>query len=144
MIANGARVLLDTSVLVYGIQVHPQFGAAAASVLVRIQASEIIGLASTVILTELMVPAHRRGQEALGAAIVAGLQTYSGLHLLPADAAICIEAARLRAKYNLRTPDAIHVATALTGRADGIVTNDRRWRRLTREGLKIWMIDELA
>ena len=68
----------------------------------------------------------------------AGSLTFEGEDVLTVDAA------RLRATYNLRTPDAIHVATALVGKADGIVTNDRRWRRLSREGLKIWMIDELT
>jgi|GEM_PF-2102072 predicted nucleic acid-binding protein len=35
--------------------------------------------------------------------------------------------------YFLRTPDAIHTATALAGQADYFVTNDRRMFRLEKE-----------
>jgi predicted nucleic acid-binding protein len=60
------------------------------------------------------------------------------------DAAICLEAARLRATYNPRKPDAIHAATTIVAKVVGIITNDRRFKRLSRDGLKIWQIDELA
>ena len=39
-------------------------------------------------------------------------------------------AAALRAEHGLRTPDAIHVATAIKSGASAIVTNDASWRRL--------------
>ena len=55
-----------------------------------------------------------------------------GMILYPIDEDLCERAARLRAKHDwLRTPDALQVATALEYRADLIVTNDRRWKRLT-------------
>ena len=53
-----------------------------------------------------------------------------------------MEAARLRARYGLRTPDAIHGATALLGQADGILTNDKNFNHLANEGLSIWLFDQ--
>jgi predicted nucleic acid-binding protein len=55
---------------------------------------------------------------------------------------ISAEAARLRAQYGLRTPDAIHGATALAGGADGILTNDTGLTCLRAENLRIWLFDE--
>jgi predicted nucleic acid-binding protein len=46
------------------------------------------------------------------------------------DRAIGEGAARLRARYGLRTPDAIHLATAVAARAEAFVTTDRRLARV--------------
>lgn len=40
--------------------------------------------------------------------------------------ALAIKAAELRAKYNLRTPDSIQLATAIEYNADYFLTNDIR------------------
>ena len=45
------------------------------------------------------------------------------------DAAVIERATALRARYGLRTPDAIHLATAIEGRADLALTGDATWRR---------------
>jgi len=45
---------------------------------------------------------------------------------LDLTAAIAQEAARLRAAFGLRTPDAIQVATALEAGATALLTNDTR------------------
>jgi predicted nucleic acid-binding protein len=49
--------------------------------------------------------------------------------------------AHLRAEYNLRTPDAIQAATALSCGATGFVSNDAGFRRVT--GLDIMVLDDL-
>ena len=46
------------------------------------------------------------------------------LNAIPLDEGIAEEAAGLRACYNLRTPDAIQVATAIRSGASWFVTND--------------------
>ena len=45
---------------------------------------------------------------------------------LPVSKAIAEEAARLRAVHNLRTPDAVQLATAITAGASSFLTNDTR------------------
>ncbi|PYV33229.1 MAG: hypothetical protein DMG22_10705 [Acidobacteria bacterium] len=50
----------------------------------------------------------------------------------PIDGELCDQSARLRAKYQwLRTPHAIQVACAIRYKANLIITNDDRWKRLT-------------
>jgi predicted nucleic acid-binding protein len=58
---------------------------------------------------------------------------------MPLSADIANQSARLRARYNLRTPDAIHLATALAANADVFITNDRDLIRVESE-LPIVMI----
>jgi len=43
-----------------------------------------------------------------------------------------------RVAHGLRTPDAIHAAMALVSEADGMLTDDRRLRRLESEGIEVW------
>jgi predicted nucleic acid-binding protein len=50
-------------------------------------------------------------------------------------------AADLRARYNLRTPDALHLATALDAGCDAFLTNDLGLKRVT--DLRILVLDDL-
>ena len=60
---------------------------------------------------------------------------------MPPVTAISIEAARLRAAYNLRTADAIQIATALHFGCDAFLTNDVKLKRVTE--LRVIVVSEL-
>ena len=47
----------------------------------------------------------------------------------------------MRARYNLRTPDALHVATAVPAGCDAMLTNDAQLKRV--QELSILVLDEL-
>ncbi len=49
------------------------------------------------------------------------------------DFVISEQAIALRAKYQLKTPDAIQLGTAVACQANYIVTNDRQWKQLTNQ-----------
>lgn len=61
--------------------------------------------------------------------------------LVPISLNIPESAANLRARYNLRTPDALHVASAIHRRCDIFLTNDAGIKRITE--LTILLLDEL-
>ncbi|WP_437486225.1 PIN domain-containing protein [Sorangium sp. So ce1014] len=46
--------------------------------------------------------------------------------VLPLSAAVFDHAAELRARYGLKTPDALHAAAAIVNGCDELWTNDRR------------------
>ncbi len=56
------------------------------------------------------------------------------------DLPVADRAASLRARYRLRTPDAIQLATALQARADVFLTNDRDLQRV--EEVPVLLIEE--
>ena len=66
----------------------------------------------------------------------------AGIDAVSLTAAIAEHAADLRARYNLRTPDAVQVATALHSGCDAFLTNDRDLRRVTE--IPILVLDELT
>jgi predicted nucleic acid-binding protein len=65
-----------------------------------------------------------------------------GIKVLPISLAVADRAAELRAKHNLRTPDALHVASAITSRCDAFLTNDAGIKRV--DDIKVLILGELA
>ena len=59
----------------------------------------------------------------------------SGVLVFALDAETAVEAARIRATYRLRLPDAIQVATAIRAGAAALVTHDGELRRV--RGLRV-------
>jgi predicted nucleic acid-binding protein len=57
------------------------------------------------------------------------------------DSIIAIKAAELWAAYNLKTPDALHVASAIVSGCDAFLTNDSGIKRVTE--IKVLILDEL-
>jgi len=70
------------------------------------------------------------------------LQGLPGLEVHPMDEKVAKEGVRLRARYGLRTPDALHLATALVHGATAFLTNDQEFRKAQGCGLEILILDE--
>ena len=64
------------------------------------------------------------------------------LDLEPISREILLEAAGLRARHGLRTPDAIQIATGLKAGATLAVSNDQGWRKLS--SIEILLLADLA
>ncbi len=62
-------------------------------------------------------------------------------YMLPVNVAIAESAADLRARYNLRAPDAIQIAAALSAGCEAFLTNDAALKRVTE--LQVLILDEL-
>ena len=60
---------------------------------------------------------------------------------IPMNSIVAERAAELRAKYGLKTPDALHVATALETGSQAFLTNDLALKRVTE--IQVLVLDEL-
>ncbi len=143
-IPSGAAILLDTPAFVYHAEDHPRHFAAADALLARIRGGELRGYASTLVLTELLVPYFRAGSRGLARTLASALVDFPHLDLVPVSGAISERAAELRARHRLHTPDAVHLATGLESGAEWFITNDHRLRRVEPEGIRVWFFDEDA
>ncbi len=65
----------------------------------------------------------------------------NAVRLLDASYQVFADAARLRAETALKTPDALHAATALRAGCALFITNDTDFRRV--QGLPIVVLDDL-
>lgn len=98
-------------------------------------------MTSTITLTEVLVHPLRNGDAALAHRYLDILLHAPTLAIAPITADIAERAAYLRAAHNLRTPDALQVATALQAGASSFVTNDVRLRNVP--GIRVIVLQDL-
>jgi len=90
---------------------------------------------------EVLVHPFRRGDSELAQQYRDILLNVDGMTTIPMSRDIAEEAARLRGIYNIRTPDAIQIATSLLEGASFFLTNDTRLASIP--GLKVLILDKL-
>jgi predicted nucleic acid-binding protein len=124
------RLAIDTAPLIYLVERHPDFGALVREVVQRAEAGELELVTSSLTLTEVLSQPYSRGDEELAAIYRSILLETPYLRVLPVDSQVAERAARLRAAYRLKTPDAIQLAVASGCRCDAFLTNDNDLARV--------------
>lgn len=97
---------------------------------------------STITLSECLTKPLKEGSDTLIGAYNTLFERTQGIQLIPVSAAVARRSADLRARYQLRTPDAIHVATALEAGCDAFLTNDLGIKRIN--DVRVLILDELS
>lgn len=120
------KIALGTNLFIYVFEQHPEFGEKAKAILEEIENGSISAVASSVSLTEILVKPIREGNLTLEKQYKLLFSHFPNLSILPIDNVVAERAAYLRGKYNIKTPDAFIVATALVANADLFITNDQR------------------
>ena len=117
----------------YGAKLRPFFAAA--------ERREFQLVTSLVTLLEVLVHPLRSGREDLAREYRDILLRSASLRTIPVSEIIAEEAAWLRATHNLRTPDAIQLATAKTAGASWFITNDAALP--SPPGISVLVVDRL-
>ena len=107
----------------------------------RIEQGKNPAVTSTITLLELLVQPYRDKKEELAQKIFALTSTYPKLEWVPVTMNVADQAAELRARYRLSTPDAIQLATAIGHNATRFYGNDRGLRRV--KEIECLLLDEL-
>lgn len=126
-----SRLYLDTAPLIYWVEAHPDYIMKMDRVVDAIETTPLRALTSVLTLVEVLVQPLRVGNTDLAQEYHDILVMRDDYRLVEISTDIAISAAAIRARYSLRTPDAIHVATAIKMGCDAILTNDRDFRRVT-------------
>jgi predicted nucleic acid-binding protein len=135
------RIALDTSVFIYQLEANARYLALTDFVFSWLERSGHEAVTSTITMTELLVPSYRDKDEHKVDAFYGLLSTYPNLQWIAPDLEAADLAAKLRATYRLRTPDALQAATAIRAQATGFVTNDPVFARI--EELDTVVLDRL-
>lgn len=85
---------------------------------------------STITLLEVLIQPYRRGDKDLAEKYRDILLYSENLLTFPVSNEIADEAAKLRARYGIRTPDAIQISTAIHGEATAFLTNDKNLKKV--------------
>ena len=126
---TGNVVGLDTAPLIYYVEANPTYVPLADPFVSALVRGEIEAITSIVTLIETTVQPMRRGGADLTARYQDLLLDTEHIATVDLSAAKVQDAARLRAIYNLRTPDAIQLATAIQAGAGAFLTGEAILRR---------------
>jgi uncharacterized protein len=114
-------IYVDACLLIYAFEDHPHYGT---RVRQRLATAPPDRLAiSPLVQLECLVAPMKAGNLVLQRYYEEGLNL---MQSLPLPQAVFLQAARLRAQFSLKTPDAIHLAAAQYHRCTALWTNDDR------------------
>ncbi len=135
------RIFIETAPLIYYVEENPAYVAKMDAVVKAVENNPIEAISSVITLTEVLVHPIKLGDTKLEQEYRDILLNSGEFRLLPVTPRIAVSAADFRARYNLRTPDAIHVATAIDSGCDAFLTNDAGIKRVTE--IAVLILDEL-
>ena len=135
------KIGLDTSVFIFEIEGNPKYIKLANPIFVGLDGPKGQAVTSTITMLELLVQPYRLSDIDLVNKLYALLSTYPHLEWIEPTLEIVDRAARLRAEYNLKTPDALQAATALACQATGFISNDTAFKRVG--GVEVLILDEM-
>ena len=123
-------VFLDTSPLIYYIEGHSKYQESLQKVFRSNDLAEFQFITSTLTLLEVIVHPLKLNQQNLADQYENILTTSETIEIVELSTEIAKRSAQLRVDYNLKTPDAIQVATALEKNADYFFTNDKGLKKI--------------
>ena len=135
------KVGLDTSVFIFQVEENKKYFHLTDSIFSWLEEPRVQAVTSTITLLELLVQPYRLADIDRVNKFYALLSTFPHLEWVAPTLEIADVGARLRAEYNLRTPDALQAATALSCDATGFISNDSGFRRVA--GLDVVVLDDL-
>lgn len=122
---------LDSAPFIYHFEEHPRYQALCAEVFDLMEVETIQTVTSTVTLIEVLTKPLAKSEHQLSARYEQYLRFGPSLTLCSLDSDLALRAAQLRARYQIRTPDAIQLAAAIEFGARVFLTNDDRLRKVT-------------
>jgi predicted nucleic acid-binding protein len=124
-------IFIDTSTFIYFVEKRPRYFSFCEKLFSGIEAGRIKASTSTLTLLEVLVQPYHLKKDDLVLKFYSLLTTYPNLTWIPMTLAVADNAARIRAEYRLKTPDAIQAASAITMGATGFVCNDKIFEKVT-------------
>ena len=137
--SHGA-IYLDTSAIIYSVERNEPYLTLLAPVWRQAESGQFVVVCSELAVAETLVRPIREGNGDLETAFRAVFSAPE-VRLVSATRQMWEDTARLRAETGLKTPDALHAATALQAGCALFITNDTDFRRV--QGLPVVVLDDL-
>ena len=129
-IPDGVTVTVDTAPIVYLLSDVQPLSDYFAPLFEAVEQGRNRIMVSTITVAEVLVGPLRNGEETLAKRYRDSLTKAKGWSSVPLSIDIAASAARIRAAYRLKLPDAIQLATALETDSYALVTYDRDFKSI--------------
>ena len=136
---QGKKVALDTMIFIYAFEEHSAYLPLVKPFFREVERGKIMTVTSTITLAECLVHPFRAKAMGLAARYKTLFRDFPHLSVIPVTEEIAERAAWLRAQYQIKTPDAIQLATALISASQFLLTNDEDLPRV--EGIQVLILD---
>jgi predicted nucleic acid-binding protein len=138
---SSGLVYIDSDIIIYSVETHPAYWPTLQPLWAAARAGALSIVSSELALMETLIGPLRSGDTVLLTAYEQVFQSPE-VRLLPVSQAVLREGARLRAASSaLRTPDAVHAATATIAGCTMFLSNDVGFRRVS--SLPLVILDEV-
>jgi len=138
---NAGYLYFDTAPIIYYVEEHPAYIDKMDAIIAYIKQNSIQVICSAMTLTEILPHPIKLGKPLLVKEYRDILLNSREFKIVPILQKIAESAAQLRADYNLKTPDALHIATAIESGCTIFLTNDLGIKRV--KGIRVLVLDEL-
>lgn len=122
---RGQRVYFDTMIFVYLVEGFAKLQRELEDIRQSVLHRECEIFTSELTLCEVLVSPFRNNDSALAATYREFIEDSGAFTLLPMHRELWIRASLYRAQFGLKTPDALHVASAIAPGCEIFMTNDR-------------------
>jgi len=141
-IIKNRNIFLDTAPLIYYIEDNVSYSKVLDKLFELNLIMEIQLTTSTITLLEVLVLPMKTNNFDLVERYKSLLCQSDTFKIWDIDVEIAVKAAGLRAKYRLKTPDAIQIATAICRFSDYFLTNDKQLKIVSE--INVLILDELV
>ena len=122
---------MDTAPIIYFIEKNPKYLGVLKPVFLEIDTGRIEAITSTITLLEVLVHPFRTKNDILAEKYRDILLYSGGLTTFEIFHEVSEMSSKLKAKYSIRTPDAIQIAVGLLYRASKFPTNDSALKKVS-------------
>lgn len=121
---------IDTMVFIYLLEDHPVFSEVCGKILEQIEIGNVKGITSVITLLEIMVKPKKDNKQAIADDYEMIISNFPNLDVADVDMEISNIASTLRGNYNIKTPDAIQIATCIHKGGTAFFTNDSMLKKV--------------
>ncbi|PIS31695.1 PIN domain nuclease [Candidatus Saganbacteria bacterium CG08_land_8_20_14_0_20_45_16] len=134
-------IALDTMLFIYYFEAKHHFTPKIEQLLKKIEGGGIKGVTTVITLSEILVKPLTEGNIELADEYKNIINSFPNLYVLEINQQLAVLGANLKAKYNIKLPDALQMAGGLFGGAQAFVTNDKKLLKI--EEIKVLTLDQL-
>ena len=123
------KVALDTNIFIYFFENNQKYANTIENFLKTWEKERTILSVADILFTELLVGPFKVKDYSTASKWLQFFNT-ARIEIKSTTSSITIKAAKLRAMYNLKTPDSIHLATAMESDCDYFIGNDSKLKKI--------------
>lgn len=124
LLTKDRNIALDSTIFIYALNEHENFPDAA-KLLTAVKERLNTAVTSVMTLLEVAVHPYKTGSAQLVEEHRKFVSGNGKIRIIDVSQAVALKAAELRVKYHLKTPDAIHLATAIEAKCSLFFTADK-------------------